>query len=87
MDNCHCWFGGVQKAEGITAINIHDCVQVDPPHALEHTDIKRILGKHFPRPAALNMPLPEAGIGLLDPGHLLRAQLDLVLETALFELE
>ena len=62
-------------------------MQADPAHTLEHIDIKRVLGKYFPRPTALKMPLPEAGIGLLDPGHLLRAQLDLVCETALLELQ
>lgn len=45
------------------------------------------MGKHVPRPAALNIPLPKAGGGFLDPGHLLGAKLDLVFETALFELE
>lgn len=50
-------------------------------------NIKSVLGKHFLGAAALNMSLSEARIGLLDLCHLLWTQLDLVCETAFFELE
>jgi len=42
MANRYCclWlFGGVQDAKGLAVICIHNRVQVDMPHALEHFDV------------------------------------------------
>jgi hypothetical protein len=71
--SCLRLFGGVQKSKGIAAVGKHDYEQVDPPHTFEHADEKCVLGRHLSGLTALNLPLLEAGIGLLDPGHMLRS--------------
>jgi len=71
---------GVEVAEGVGAEGVHHGLQVDLAHALEHADVEGVLAQQFAGAGALDVPFLEAGVGLLDGGHLGRGELHLVVQ-------
>ena len=68
--------GDVQETEGVGAVRVHDRMQVHPADALERADHEGVGREQFARPPALDVALPEAGVELLQEGHLLRGECD-----------
>lgn len=90
VNDCHsCFrlFGSVQETKDEAIVGIYHHVQVDPSYPFEHTYVKSVLGEQFHRFAALHVLFPEAGIGFLNPGHLISGQFNLLVQTALFQLQ
>ena len=77
----------VQEAKRIAAISVHHGMQIDLAHALEMAHVEGILGEQLPWSAALYMPFPEAGVGFLDLGDLLRGEFDRLFGRLLFQFE
>ena len=74
--------GDVQEAEGVGAVGVDDGVQIDLAHALEGADEEGVGAQKLARRAALDMPLAEARVELLEEGRLLGGELDRLLGVA-----
>jgi hypothetical protein len=62
-------------------------VQIDLAHALQHAHKEGISTQQLAGTTALDVPLAKTQVGFLDPHHLFRHQLDVVLARPPFQLE
>lgn len=79
--------GDVQEAEGVAGVGVHHGVFLDLAHVLQPAHVEEVLAEQLSRPGALDTPLSELRVLLLQECYLLPGELGGLACVLLLQLE